>query len=150
MARAGKSYSRGFSLLELVVALGLSAALMGISILNFRNLDDQSENGALLLASFFKQIRARAISTTSAYIIEPESETRVVAYYGVNCSSSDLETEGSFALELPTGSELSSTEWSVCFTSRGLTSSSDEIEIVNLNGGSQTIEVYLGGAVRVQ
>ena len=52
-------------------------------------------------------------------------------------------------IDLPANVALSDTSWSVCFNPRGLADSNVTITITYAGGGSQDIEVMLGGAVRI-
>jgi hypothetical protein len=51
-------------------------------------------------------------------------------------------------LELPAGVTLSSTDWSVCFNSRGTASDNVTLVLQHPDHASQTLEILLGGALR--
>lgn len=141
---------RGFTLLEMLVVFAIIAGLSGIAIMNLNALSSPAENGAAQLLGFLKQARAKAISTTSAYFVVPASATRVITRAGVNCSDLNPVTDPNLDLDLPTGASLGSVSWSICFTSRGLSDSNATVDITDTQSGSRTIEVLLGGSVRIQ
>ena len=140
----------GFTLFELVAALGLSAVLMGLAAMALKDLDDPLKNGSAELASFFKQTRARAVSTTSAYTIIPVSSTRVEAQFSAKCSDVDQTADARMVLDLPDGAQLADSSWSLCYNSRGLPDGNLTFTVNDGGGDFRTVEVFLGGAVRVQ
>lgn len=143
------SYSQsGFSLLEMLVALSVVGAISGIAVMNLRSLSSAAENGAAQLLGFFKQARAKAISTTSAYFVVPTSSSEVITRVGTSCSDAAPVADPALELSLPSGASLSDTTWSVCFTSRGLSDSNFSVTVLDTQSGSKTVEVLLGGGVR--
>ena len=140
---------KGFSTLELMVVLFMSSILLSLAVSSLSELNDPLRNGTAQLHGFFKQVRTRAVSTTSAYIVEPVSPGKVVTKYGTSCSDPSPTTESLLILELPKTVSLTSTTWSVCFTSRGLADQSLNVGIQDTEGSGETIEIFMGGAVRV-
>ena len=147
MKKAGKE--AGYSLIELIATLSFSSILMGMTAMNIKDIEDPVSNSAALVAGFLKQARARAISTTAAYLVEPVSATEVRASFATNCNETEFTPDNKFILNLPTGAYLSDLNWSICFTPRGLSDVSDVVGIQNNEGGMESVEVFLGGAIRV-
>lgn len=146
--------SQGFSLLELLVVLTLASVLMAMATLNMRRLVDPAITASAELTGHFKKIRAKALTTTRAYTIVALNNRKVIARYSDSCSTptaSQVE-ENSLAYTLPTGASLGNTNWTVCYTSRGLSNLSANI-VVNDDTGhgsaSRTVQVVMGGGVRV-
>lgn len=140
----------GYSLLELLVTLMILSIAFATAVSNLKTMNRPLHNGAQGTMGFFKQARAKAISTTQAYFVAPTSDTHLKASYGSNCSDSSPTTDQTLFYDLPTGAKLSNTSWSVCFSSRGLANTSQDLTLVDSDSKTKTIQVFLGGAVRVQ
>ncbi|MBX7145465.1 MAG: type II secretion system GspH family protein [Oligoflexia bacterium] len=138
-----------FTVIELLVALAITGILAGIAIINLHALSSSSANAAAELATLLKQARARAISSTSAYFVVPISTTQVVTRFGTNCSDTTLINDPTLSLSLPSGTNLGSISWTICFTSRGLSDSNTQIPIYDLHSQNHQVEVLLGGSVRI-
>ncbi len=145
-----RSSERGFSLIEMLVVMSLAVILGGIAIINYREFDDPLTNGAAQLASFIKQVRAEAISSTSAYIVTPASNSRIITQFSATCTTPDPEVDDRVVLDLPPGATLSGIEWDFCFNSRGLPDSNIELQLEDVGGANRVVEVLLGGSVRIQ
>ena len=143
------THERGYTIFELVTVVGLIAVIMGIVAFKLRDLDNPLENGANQMRGFFKQVRAEAIASTSAYIVRPASSTEIETLRGTSCSDASPVVDSRVALELPSGASLTATDWSFCYNSRGFPDSNIEIDLHDIGGQNRTVEVLLGGAVRV-
>ncbi|MGI6525600.1 MAG: pilus assembly FimT family protein [Bdellovibrionota bacterium] len=143
---------KGFSLVEVLAVLGLISALFSMAVFDFRHLDDAGRNGAKELSSFLKEVRARAMSLTLAYTIEPISPTEVIALSSNNCTSTDLTEDPELKLVLPKGAYLVTTDWSICYGTRGIADTSLDIELSSNRNShrSETVQVVLGGGVRIK
>jgi prepilin-type N-terminal cleavage/methylation domain-containing protein len=140
----------GFTLVEMLVVFALIGALSGIAVINLKAFSSPAENGAAQLLGFLKQARARAISTTSAYFVVPSGSATVVTRYGTNCSDASPVSDASLTLQMPTGAQLAATGWSICFTARGLSDSNTVLTVNDNQSGARSVEVLLGGSVRLQ
>lgn len=143
------SKERGFSLFELIVVMALSASLFSMALINAKGLANQSLNGASSLMGFLKVTRAKALATTQAYTIAPISSTQIGTTYGDTCSDTTQTADSEVFLELPSGAFLSDTTWSLCYNTRGFSDNSLDIQILD-HTSSRTVQVVLGGGVRVQ
>jgi prepilin-type N-terminal cleavage/methylation domain-containing protein len=147
--RTGPEYESGFSLLELLTTVSLASILTGIGIVNLRLLVGSSTNAAFELTSYLKHVRAKAIATTSAYTVRAVSNTNLISESSTNCTSLIRSADAQLAKTLPSGAQLNNTGWSVCFTSKGASTSNITIPLTDENSSSQSVEVLLGGTVRV-
>jgi len=141
---------RGFSIIEVVIVTALGTLMMGMVAANFRNVTSPLQDGTAQVAGFIKQVRAKAMASTSAYVINASSTKMLTTSYATSCDSASFVSDPKLFLELPKGAELSSSTWSVCFNARGLADASPEIFITGGHYQAKSITVYLGGAVRVQ
>lgn len=128
--------------------MAVASAIMGIAAFNLKDLNDPLDNGSSELAAYFKQIRSRSISTTSAYRVAPVSPTEIRAGFADNCAAGSFTNDTKMSLTLPTGADLASTGWFICYSGRGLP---DVNQLVTINHGAETksVEVFLGGGVRI-
>lgn len=147
--RRGVRSAAGFSVLELLVVMGLVTVLGGIAVMNLKELDDPLKNGSEQLAAFFKQARAKSVATTSAYTITPTSGRTFETHYGSSCSDLVTTDDPSLSLELPAGAYVTDTSWTLCYSARGIADGNLTVEVRDLDGEYKTIEVFLGGAARV-
>ncbi len=125
------------------------AILMGSAVSNIRKLDNPIENAATETLGFLKQIRARAMSSTLAYKVSPESTTRLRVQYSTTCTGT-MVSDNSLFLELPKTTSFAATNWNTCFSPRGLASANVTFAIQDVGDHLKTIEVVLGGAARIQ
>jgi prepilin-type N-terminal cleavage/methylation domain-containing protein len=138
---------QGFTVLEVLTTLGIAGIIMGTAAANLNSLGNSPANPANQLVGYVKQVRAKALSSTRAYVIAPISPTQIGASYADNCRSPTFTADGPLRITLTSNAILTDTSWSVCITSRGLTTSS---MIVPISKGSETqqVEIALGGGVR--
>jgi len=141
--------SAGFSMVEMLAVTGLIMLFIAVAISNLKELDNPLQNGAAQLAGFIKQVRAEAISSTSAYIISPATATRLVTQRGTTCSDPNATPDPRVTLDLPNGAHLVQTGWTLCFSSRGFPDANIEIDLEDIGRGQKTVEIMLGGAVRI-
>ncbi len=143
----------GFSGVELLVVMAVMGIVLGMAASNLRVIANPAQHGASEVMGYLKHARARAVSTTSAYTVRPLSTNTLQALTGINCASADSEPDpGMPALTLPAGAYLGETDWSVCFSSRGLPTTNLEVSVHDSNnhGLGVGVEVYYGGAVRIK
>lgn len=141
---------RGFTLFELLIVLAVFGVLIGMAALNLRPLNSPLQTGTSQIMGFFKQARAKAIATTSAYKVEPASATRLITKYASSCSALTMTTDTDLTLDLPAGVSLTATDWSVCFNSRGVADGNITVTLTDSKAKTRTVEVFLGGGVRIQ
>ena len=150
MSKSRFQTERGFTFLELIVTMGLAMVCSTTAVMNLKELNDPLRNGSAELVSFIKQVRGRAISTTSAFTIVPVSSTQFKAQFASKCSDVDVEDDDRLVLNLPTGAYITDTDWALCFNARGLPDGTLEVTVRDQDTDYKTIEVFLGGGVRMQ
>jgi prepilin-type N-terminal cleavage/methylation domain-containing protein len=143
--------SRGFSLYELLIALGVASIVSVSALSNLSALKNPLDSGAESTVGFLKQVRAKAASTTSAYFVGVTGNNRLYTTYAENCSvdEEDRTADLQMILDLPKDVTVNNTSWTTCFTSRGLASSDSQLIVQDIGSRTRIIEVFLGGAVRV-
>jgi prepilin-type N-terminal cleavage/methylation domain-containing protein len=139
----------GFTLLELIVTMSLFLIIGGIAVPQLSQMNSASRNAADSVASFSKQVRARAIASTSAYKMRPSGSGRIITEFATNCSSATWSADQKNKLILPSNTYLLDSTWDLCFNSRGFPDGNLEIDIREQNGNTKTVEIMLGGATRV-
>jgi hypothetical protein len=148
VTRSREQASAGISVIEIMAMMSLMLVMMGVAVMNLKKLDNPLQNGAAQLGGFFKQVRAEAISSTSAYIVVPSSSRRLITRRGTKCSDLSPVDDPRVTLNLPSGASLVATNWTLCFNSRGLPDANLQVQLRDLGGQLKTVEVMLGGAVR--
>ncbi len=141
---------RGFSAIELAAVLALVGIISMMAVGNLKAIRSPVLEGANQTMGFFKQARAKALSTTSAYFISAASDHRLVTSAGINCADTTPVVDPNLWLDLPDGVTTTDTSWEVCFSPRGFPDSTVTIPLIDTEGGAETVELYLGGAVRIQ
>jgi len=141
---------RGFTMVEVLVVFALTAIMMGIAVSNLKELNSSSRDAASEIVAFLKEIRAKAISTTRAYTVSASGNDTLVARYASVCSDASPTLDSSARLELPAGTHLTNTAWTICFTSRGLADDAITIPVEDAQSRAETVEIVLGGAARIQ
>lgn len=139
---------QGFSGIELLVVFLIMSIMTGIAAYNLRELDNPLEDARAELRGFFKQVRSRAISTTSAYEVIPLTTKQIITRYSIRCSDASKTNDPQLTLTLPTHTNLINTDWAVCFNARGLPDQNLLINLVDIQSQSSSIEVMLGGAIK--
>lgn len=140
---------RGYTIFELIATMSLLLVLGSIAVMNLKELDDPLANASAQLASFFKQARSRAVSTTFAYTVRPVSSDRIEVTYAPLCSDADQTDDTTLALDFPTGAYLTDSSWFLCYNARGLPDGNLSVEVYDGDGEYKTVEVFLGGGVRI-
>ncbi|MGC8968388.1 MAG: prepilin-type N-terminal cleavage/methylation domain-containing protein [Thermus sp.] len=128
--------SQGLTLVELLVTLAVLGIALAIAALNLRPFYDPLSDATSRTEGYMKQVRAKAMATTSAYRISL-SGNRLEAAYANTCRSPSFTPDTSLQMELPQGvsATLTPSGAALCFTSRGL--------LILLNGGNYAGEPIL-------
>lgn len=137
----------GYSLLEMMLVLVLVSVLLSSTVSNLKELNRPLQNGTAQTVAFLKRVKARAVSSTSAYIVTPASANELITAVAVNCSTTTRTLDPDVSLTLPDGVSLTDTDWSLCFNSRGLAEENTVISLQDVNN-IRSLQVYLGGGVR--
>jgi len=150
----------GATLVELLVVMSILAIAAAVGVLNLRPLADPLQDAVTQAEGYLKQVRAKAMATTSAYRVVLGS-TGLRAWYAPSCRAANFTEDAALRLDLPegvrlearwaqSGQDFAPSDW-VCFTSRGLLlgSQSEEplLEFRDGKGRVKTLRVMLGGGV---
>lgn len=163
--------SQGFTLIEIITILAIIGILSAIAAPSLLFANKPLQNATNILVGHFKQIRAKAMVTTSAYRLKSVSTTRLEAEYAINCSatSSAWVNDPQFTLDFqdeelklrgiqlvtPTAidgvARSSPTGWSICYNSQGIANTNLIITLKNNQSDERkTLEVFPGGSVEIR
>ncbi|MCB0322204.1 MAG: prepilin-type N-terminal cleavage/methylation domain-containing protein [Bdellovibrionales bacterium] len=143
------STDAGFSVSELLVTIALIAILSAGAVSNLKELDDPLSDASFTVTHYLRLVRARAISQTSFIEVVPGSTTTIAASSSDSCTGVMTPIEG-LTVNLPRGSQLTATDWSACFTPRGLSDANVLFTIRDTDGRTRSVEIALGGGVQIQ
>jgi len=141
--------NRGFSVTELLVVMALIITLFSARLFDSKRYANQALNGASSVMGFLKMVRAKALATTHAYTVSATSNTHIKTTYGTTCTATTQTNDTQLVLDLPQGAILTSTTWTLCYTTRGFSDTSLSISISDASH-TKVVEVVLGGGVRIQ
>ncbi|WP_423247907.1 prepilin-type N-terminal cleavage/methylation domain-containing protein [Thermus albus] len=148
----------GLTLLELLIVLSVLAIVAGIAALDVRPLYDPLQDSLARSEGYLKNVRAKAMATTSAYQVILEGN-KLKARYASRCSSDlTFTTDPQLVQEYPSGITvlLSPADAFVCFTSRGTLvfttntqsfSGNPQVQLRDSRGRVARLELLLGGGV---
>ena len=155
--RKRRQSNKGFTLIELLITVSILGVVLSIGALNLKPLNDDAQNAASQLGGFFKQTRAKAMSTTSAYRVDRETNSqtgqiRVYAERARRCNDTTWVRDDRLQTELPKGVELGIVKWNgqPCFNSRGFVSNAITVKLTDDRERVREVELLLGGAVDVK
>lgn len=143
----------GFTVIELVIVLSMIGLMAAIALPRFRELSNELENAARETGGFFRQARAEAMTTTSAYRVISNSSRRLRAEYAPSCNSEDdewtLDRGLPFELrERASFMDLAADSTLICFDTRGV-GDANPVLTIQRAGRIAEVEVFLGGGVTV-
>lgn len=144
-----KQNENGVSLLETLIVLSIVAIILSIGLaIDYRPFQNPLITETSNLESFLKHNRSKAVSSTSAIMILPESFSSLKTIRGISCGSINPDDTTFKKYNLASEVFLGNLDWSTCFTSRGLASENIIIPL-NHNGKTKNIEIMIGGGTRV-
>ena len=138
----------GVTILELIVVMAIAALLTGVAVMNLRDLANPRQTGAAEMVGFLKKVRGKAMNATKAYTVMPVSAYQVVTKLSKNCKSNQ-KTAGEFTYKLPAGVSFGDTNWSICYSTRGMSDTSVDIPVTDRKGRTD-VQVVLGGGARIK
>lgn len=151
---------KGVSLVEALIVMAIMAIVWGIMALNLRPFSDPLQDATVQVEGLLKQVRAKAMATTSAYRLQ-WTPGALGASHATSCLATSFTADPSLDLQVnqevqltlywaQSGQRLTAGDWA-CFTSRGLllTSRGEELllRLEDHRGRTQTLKVLLGGGV---
>jgi prepilin-type N-terminal cleavage/methylation domain-containing protein len=147
---------KGLTLVELVVVLAVLAVASGIMALNVRPFYNPLQDALSRTEGFVKQVRSKAMATTSAYRITLEGN-RLKAAYASTCRSTSFTEDLALQVEIPPEVAVTFTPQGgvPCFNSRGLMvlqnasshSGDPYYRFTDRQGRQGTLRLLLGGGV---
>lgn len=140
---------RGHTVINLLTTMALIGILSAAAVSNLKEMNDPLANASFSVEHFLRLARSSAISRTQAVQVAPSSRSTLIAASGDTCSST-MTAISSMTLALPRGAEFVATDWSVCFTKRGLADANTVFQLIDGNGNTKTVRVALGGGTRIQ
>lgn len=143
------SGQRGMTLIELLAALAVLAIALVVVAMNLLPVASPVDTSTALLEGVFREARLNAIATMSSYRVTPGSTNRLRAEKGASCSATSWTADASLDTTLPTGVTMSPSSWSVCFSSRGISTNNVVVTLAHATYGSRRVEVLFGGTSRV-
>jgi prepilin-type N-terminal cleavage/methylation domain-containing protein len=133
---------RGFTLAEILVAVGVFAILVAIAVPQFLALQPTSRlNGAARqVYSELMWARSKAVSENSSYVVTfPTAQTMQIA--GSTTKTVNIQT-------LYSGVTVSSSASTITFTARGTTDVAPTITLTN-SGGTRTVTLRITGSASI-
>lgn len=144
-----KRKERGYTVLNILATLSLIGILTAIGVSNLKELNDALADASFSVSHFLRLARSRAMSQTLSVQVAPISSTRIGASSAASCAGT-MSPISDLVFDLPDGAVFADTEWSVCFTQRGLASLDLRFDLQDKDSRKKTIEIALGGGVRIQ
>ena len=144
-----KRHSDGFSLIELLVVIALIGILSTVGILALQGLNNPLNNETARMNQHLRQVRSRAILSTSAIKLELElgSATKLLAKRAKSCSAAASQWQAVTQLEINLEPEVTfGTVGGLCFEPRGTTSAAASIELT-YREKTRWLDVYTAGSV---
>jgi prepilin-type N-terminal cleavage/methylation domain-containing protein len=143
------SRQRGFTVLELLVTLGLFGLLCLVAVSNIKVLENPLVSASANLTHYFRLVRVRAIAQTRSIIVTPTSNHTFTAAAASSCTSATTTPVSDLALDIGNNVSITPINWTLCFTQRGLVHQAT-LFTLHSQTGVRTIEVALGGGVEIQ
>lgn len=143
--------SRGFSLMETLVVLSLGLIILGIGATHFHLMAGGAEEGAAAMSMRIRRLRVESVATLQALELYPVSTSALMVRRSSACSDSSKEDIKGSIMNLPRGVTLTSTDWKICFSSRGYMEDLSPVEITFLehSGKKRVLRIYSGGATKL-
>jgi len=139
----------GMSLVELMAILAIAGLALSATGLYLAPAAAPLETATHVVEGFFREARLRAIATTSAYRVRPSGPYQITSEYANSCSDTTWTASDTPDIDLKNGVSMPDTSWSVCFSSRGISSGNVILTLSHSDFGTRQIEVLLGGTTRV-
>lgn len=122
--------------------------VLALAFVNVRDLNSDARASGRQVVAALTQARARAMGTTGAVRVSASNNT-LVAQASNDCAAPAGWTAlPDLDVSLPPRTTLASSG-TVCFGSRGTAQAARTLTVTDARGRSNTVQVYLGGAVKV-
>lgn len=149
-----KDRRAGFTIIELLIVLAVAGLVVGIAAPRFRALTNELESAARETGGFFQLARSKAMTTTSAYRVIVDSDTRLRAESARGCGADEDEWEEDTSVRLNLRERTSlenvaADSTLICFNSRGVGDANPTVRVRQRDGDAWDVEVFVGGSVEV-
>lgn len=143
------SSSRGFTIIELLVTMGIMAMLMAIAVPAFISLlpGINLNSGGRRLGIDLQLARAKAISQNTQYRIA--FPALPASFYTVERFNGAAYVAESGPFNLPPGITVTSVTAAFNFEARGTVNTASTITLANANGQATTVQVNAVGRVKI-
>jgi Tfp pilus assembly protein FimT len=139
----------GIGLAEALVVLAIAGIALGAAALYLHPAEAPLQTGAGLVEGSLRQARLQAIATTSAFRVKPANATRLATETASSCTATTWTPVTAMNVALPQNVSTTSTSWSVCFSSRGISTNNIKIPLSHPDYGTLAVEVLIGGTTRI-
>jgi prepilin-type N-terminal cleavage/methylation domain-containing protein len=143
------SGQRGLTFIEVLVVLAILALALGVTAMQLQPVASPVDTATNLVEGEFREARLNAIATMSAYRVSPATPSQLKGEKAASCSATTWTLDSSMNNPLPTGVTMSPSSWSVCFSSRGISTNSLTVTVSHPTYGSKGVMVLYGGTTRV-
>jgi prepilin-type N-terminal cleavage/methylation domain-containing protein len=141
----------GFTLVELLVGLGILGIVLSMAILNLGTFGNELNNSKSEISSYIRSVRARAMASTSAYRIVYVSSSQLKAEQATNCSATTWTGDTTYNLSLRDQvtftNDLTANTSLLCFNARGISNQGTTLLLRDKKGKTGEVEVFVGGAL---
>lgn len=127
----------------------LFGILASVGVSNISILENPLASASANLTHHFRLVRSRAISQTRSIKVTPSSTTTLAAESAANCNETTFTPVTDLALDLGDEVHFGTTDWSACFTQRGLANEYVTFTVIG-SGHTKTVQIALGGGVKIQ
>jgi len=138
----------GLTLIELTVTLAIIGLVVSIGFLYLKPMETPLQTSGQRLEGMLKQVRARAIETTTSHRVVPSGSTGIVVESAASCKATLWTAEPRLEVNFPAQVDLVETDWSVCFDNRGIASENLVLTLQHPDHGSRQLEILRGGLLR--
>lgn len=138
----------GMSLIEMLCVLTVLGVAVGMSMTYLQPMAAPLRTGGQAMEGLFRQSRVMAMASTSAYRVRALNDREIIVEHAPTCGAATWTSAPRQGLELPRDVTMTPTDWSVCFSSRGLASDNLVLTLQHPRTGDQQLEVMLGGTLR--
>lgn len=139
-------------MLELLVVLGMLGIIFTIAFVNLRPLNNPLQNSVAQTSAFLRQVRTKAMSTTSAYRVNVLNGDTLTVEYAFNCTGGNgWSSDPQLRLELQEQIVFTNTASPLlCFSSRGQSDTALDLTLRNPQNQTRTVRVLLAGGIEAQ
>jgi prepilin-type N-terminal cleavage/methylation domain-containing protein len=141
--------SNGFSLIELLIVIAIIGILSMVGVMALKGLNNPLSDESSRLNQQLRQVRTRAILSTSAIKLELKSgsTTQLLAKRAKSCSAIATDWTDVSELNITLVSDVTFGSVGIlCFEPRGTTSGASAIEL-SYQTKSRWLDIYTAGAV---